>query len=116
MIEVVIKKEDLEKALIDLAVQEKLGFPDSVAILVLRQNQGSSITDDRVYYTNKMIPIVDQRVPNLHFCQQPSGPNCRFKDGKLISLDALERELVEDYHKELENKIQKVLNEKNSIL
>lgn len=116
MIEVVIKKEDLEKALIDLAVQEKLGFPDSVAILVLQQNQGSSITDDRVYYTNKIIPIADQRIPNLHFCQQSSRPNCRFKDGKLISLDGLDRELVENYHKELENKIQKVLNEKNSIL
>lgn len=116
MIEVVIKKEDLEKALIDLIVQEKLGFPDSVAILALRQNQGSSITDDRVYYTNKMIPIVDQKVPNLHFAQQPKGPNCKFKNNKSISLDDFEIDLVEKYRKELEEKIQKVLNEKSSIL
>ena len=116
MIEVVMKKEDLVKALIDLTVQEKLGFPDSVAILVLQQDKGSNITDDRVYYTNKTIPIVDQRIPNLYFSRQPSKPNCKFKDGKLVSLDGLDRELVEEYHKELEDKIQKVLNERSSIL
>lgn len=116
MIEVVMKKEDLEKVLIDLTVQEKLGFPDSVAILVLQQDKGSNLTDDRVYYTNRTIPIVDQRISNLYFSQQPSGPNCKYKDGKLVSLDGLDRELVKEYHKELEDKIQKVLNERSSIL